>query len=71
MGFCLQHGVLQGDIQASNLLDVALRQRSGSHGNGNQRMQWDLIADGSGNYADKPVDMTGSIMALSLYYMSA
>lgn len=34
-------------------------------------MQWDLIADGSGNYVDKLVDMTGSIIALSFYYISA
>lgn len=38
---------------------------NGSHGNGNQQMQWDLIAVESGNYVDKLVDMTGSIIALS------
>lgn len=32
---------------------------------------WDLIAVGSGNYVDKLVDMTGSIIALSVYYISA
>lgn len=34
-------------------------------------MQWDLIADESGNYVDKLVDMTDSIIALSFYYIPA
>lgn len=34
-------------------------------------MQLNLIADESGNYVDKLVDMTGSIIALSFYYISA
>lgn len=34
-------------------------------------MQWDLNADESGDYVDKVADMTGSIIALSFYYVPA
>lgn len=61
---------LRMTVRTSNLL-WTIRQLNGSHGNGNQRVQWDLIADGSGNYVDKLVDMTDSIIALSFYYISA
>ncbi|CAK6979539.1 Hypothetical predicted protein [Scomber scombrus] len=60
--------VLEDDTETSNVLDDY---QNDSHGNGNKRMQWDLIAVGSGNYVDKLVDMTGSIIALSFYYISA
>lgn len=34
-------------------------------------MQRDLIADESGNYAEKLVDMTGAVITVSFYYISA
>lgn len=53
------------------ICSVTVRQLMCSHRNGNERMLKDLIAGGSGNYVDKLLDMTDSIIASSLYYMTA